>query len=279
MIVKSPSGAIQIPESTIHDFVLRHAERLADKPAIIDAPTGRTLSYGQFADMVRRVATALDRRGFRKGDVFAVYSHNVPEYAVVFNAVALVGGVVTTANPLCTAAELTKQLKDSRPRLMVTALPYLDKAKEAAAAAGVETLYMFGGEGDGVRPFDELLDAPPNPPSVSITPSEDVVVLPYSSGTTGLPKGVMLTHRNVVANLCQINGAEAFDGFQERDSDSGGAAAVPHLWHGGRPEARARERRNHRDDATFRFRGVPRDDTEVPHHESADRAAAGTGSA
>ena len=217
MIVRSSSPPIEVPDVTVGAFVLRQAERLADKPAIIDGPTGRTLSYGQFADMVRRVATSLDRRGFRKGDVFAVYSHNVPEYAVVFNAVALVGGVVTTANPLCTAAELTKQLQDSRPRLMVTAPPYLDKAKEAAAAAGVETLYMFGGEADGVRPFDELLDAPPNPPSVSITPSEDVVVLPYSSGTMGLPKGVMLTHRNVVANLCQINGAEAFDGFQERD--------------------------------------------------------------
>ena len=217
MIVRSPSRPIEVPDVTVGAFVLRQAERLADKPAIIDGPTGRTLSYGQFADMVRRVATSLDRRGFRKGDVFAVYSHNVPEYAVVFNAVALVGGIVTTANPLCTAAELTKQLQDSRPRLMVTALPCLDKAKEAAAAAGVETLYMFGGEADGVRPFDELLDAPPNPPSVSITPSEDVVVLPYSSGTMGVPKGVMLTHRNVVANLCQINGAEAFDGFQERD--------------------------------------------------------------
>ena len=159
--------------------------------------------------------------GFAKETCSRSTATTSPEYAVVFNAVALVGGIVTTANPLCTADELTKQLKDSRPRLMVTAPPYLDKAKEAAAAAGVETLYMFGGEGDrredGVRPFDELLDAPPNPPSVSITPSEDVVVLPYSSGTTGLPKGVMLTHRNVVANLCQINGAEAFDGFQERD--------------------------------------------------------------
>ena len=182
MIVRSPSPPVEVPDVTVGAFVLRQAERLADKPAIIDAPTGRTLSYRQFADMVRRAATALDRRGFRKGDVFAVYSHNVPEYAVVFNAVALVGGIVTTANPLCTAAELTKQLKDSRPRLMVTAPPFLDKAREAAAAAGVETLYMFGGEADGVRPFDELLDAPPNPPSVSITPSEDVVVLPYRAG-------------------------------------------------------------------------------------------------
>jgi acyl-CoA synthetase (AMP-forming)/AMP-acid ligase II len=217
MIVKSPSPAIQIPECTVHDFVLRHATRLADKPAIIDGPTGRTLTYAQFADAVRRVATALHRRGFRKGDILAVYSHNVPEYGVVFNAVSLVGGIVTTANPLCTAAELTKQLKDSRPRLMVTAGACLDKAKEAAAAAGVEEMFVFGDAAPGVRSFNDLLDAPPEPPSVSINPAEDVVVLPYSSGTTGFPKGVMLTHRNLVANLCQINGAKDFDAFQERD--------------------------------------------------------------
>ena len=124
---------------------------------------------------------------------------------------------MTTANPLCTAAELTKQLKDSQPRVMVTAAPFLDKAKEAAAAAGVEEIFMFGDAAPGVRSFNDLLDAPPEPPAVSINPAEDVVVLPYSSGTTGLPKGVMLTHRNLVANLCQINGAKDFDAFQERD--------------------------------------------------------------
>ena len=267
MIVRSPSPAIEIPDVTVGAFVLRQAERLADKPAIIDAPTGRTLSYGQFADMVRRVATALHRRGFHKGDVFAVYSHNVPEYAVVFNAVALLGGIVTTANPLCTADELTKQLKDSRPRLMVTAPPYLDKAKEAAAAAGVETLYMFGGEADGVRPFDELLDAPPTPPSVSITPSEDVVVLPLLERDDGTAE-----RRDVDAPQC---GGEPLPDQRSRGvrripgarPDSGGAPAVPHLWHGGRPEARARQRRHHRHDATFRFRGVSRHD----HRSTASR--------
>src|SRR5262245_15886511 len=127
MIVRSSARSVEIPEVTVHDFVLRQAERLADKPALIDGPTGRTLTYGQLTDGVRRVATALHRRGFRKGDVFAIYSHNVPEYAVIFNAVAMLGGIVTTANPLCTAGELTKQLKDSRPRLLITAPPFIDK--------------------------------------------------------------------------------------------------------------------------------------------------------
>ena len=123
MIHKSSSPDVTIPDVTVPAFVLRHSERLADKPAIIDGPTGRTLTYGQLALAVRRVATALHRLGFRKGDVFAIYSHNVPEYAVVFNAVAMLGGIVTTANPLCTAAELTKQLKDCRARFLITAPP------------------------------------------------------------------------------------------------------------------------------------------------------------
>jgi len=216
VILKSTVRDVEIPSATVPEFVLRHAERLADKPAIIDGPTGRTVTYGALADSVRRVATALHRRGFRKGDVFAIYSHNVPDYASVFNGVALVGGIVTTANPLCTAGELTKQLKDCHARFLITAPPFLDKAKEAAAAAGVEDIYVFG-EAAGVRPFAELMSAPPDPPNVAIDPANDLVVLPYSSGTTGLPKGVMLTHRNLVANICQMNGAEGFDAFQEHD--------------------------------------------------------------
>ena len=105
----------------------------------------------------------------RKGDVFAIYSHNLPEYAVAFNAVASLGGVVTTANPLYTASELTKQLTDCRARFLLTAPPFLDKAREAAAAAGVEDIYVFG-TADGARPFSELLDAPPDPAAVAIDP-------------------------------------------------------------------------------------------------------------
>ena len=87
------------------------------------------------ADGIRRVATALARRGFKKGDVFAIYSPNLPEYAVIFNAVAMLGGINTTVNPLYTAGELANQLRDCRARFLITVPPILDKAKEAAAAA------------------------------------------------------------------------------------------------------------------------------------------------
>jgi acyl-CoA synthetase (AMP-forming)/AMP-acid ligase II len=216
MIVHGAWPDVTIPEVPITQYVLRHAERLRDKPAMVDGVSGRTLTYGQLADAIRRVASALARRGFRKGDVFAIYSPNLPEYAVVFNAVASLGGINTTVNPLYTVGELANQLKDSRARFLITVPPFLAKAKEAAAATGIDEVFVFG-SAEGACSFAELLEAPPAPPSVAIDPRHDVVALPYSSGTTGLPKGVMLTHYNLVANLRQCEGATTFDGFKERD--------------------------------------------------------------
>src|SRR5438093_12133621 len=216
MIFRSVHPDVAIPETTVTAYVLRHADRLRDKPAMIDGPSGRTLTYGQLSDGIRRVATALHQRGFRKGDVLAVYSPNLPEYAVIFNAVASLGGIATTVNPLYTAGELANQLADSGARFLITVPTFLDKAREAAATTGIEDVYVFG-TADGARPFAELLDAPPSPPAVRINPREDVGALPCSSGTTGLPKGVMLTHYNLGANLRQCEGAENFDSFKEAD--------------------------------------------------------------
>ena len=216
MTVKSSSPDVRIPDVTITEYVLRHAARLGDKPALIDGPTGRTLTYRGLTDAVRRVSAGLARRGFKKGDVFAIYSPNLPEYAVIFLAVAAVGGINTTANPLYTADELAKQLTDSRARFLVTVPAFLDKAREAAGKSKVEEVFVFG-SAEGATPFSSLLEAGAEPPAVRIDTREDLVVLPYSSGTTGFPKGVMLTHRNLVANLCQCEGMKNFEGFAEHD--------------------------------------------------------------
>ena len=138
------SRSVTIPNQTITEYVLRHCARLGDKPALIDGPSGRTLSYRQLADTIRRAATGLAARGFKKGDVLAIYSPNLPEYGVAMLAAATLGGVTTTANPLYTADELAKQLQDSRAKLLVTVPPFLDKAKEAAQKVGIEDVYVFG---------------------------------------------------------------------------------------------------------------------------------------
>ncbi len=216
MIIRSPSPTIAVPEVPVTEYVLRHAERLGDKPAIIDGPSGRTLTYRQLADAVRRAAAGLHRLGFRKGDVLAIYAPNCPEYAVVFNAVASLGGINTTVNPLYTADELATQIKDAGARFLVTIPLFLERAREAAARAGIEEVFVLG-TAEGARPFAELLQGPAAPPAVAIDPRRDLVALPYSSGTTGLPKGVMLTHHNLVANLRQCQDMPGFDGFAEQD--------------------------------------------------------------
>jgi acyl-CoA synthetase (AMP-forming)/AMP-acid ligase II len=205
MIFRSPYPEVTIPDTPLPSFVLQRADEFGDRPALIDGPSGRQLSYRELASAVRRVAGGLSERGFAKGDVLAIYSPNLPEYAVAFHAVASIGGSVTTANPLLTAPELARQLHDSRARHLLTIGPLLGNATEAAKGRAVEALYTFDGA-QGSTPFSSLIEADEIASSVDIDPKEDVVVLPYSSGTTGLPKGVMLTHHNLVANLCQVEG-------------------------------------------------------------------------
>jgi acyl-CoA synthetase (AMP-forming)/AMP-acid ligase II len=204
MIFRSPEPPVEIPEIAFTPFLLGHAEQLGDKPAFIEGPTGRVLTYRGLAQAVRRTAAGLAQRGFRKGDVFAILSPNLPEYAVAFHAVSMLGGVNTTINPLYTAAELGQQLKDAGARYLVTVPGCVEKAAPAAAEAGVQETFVFG-EAAGATPFASLaVDG--EPPAVEIDVRRDLVVLPYSSGTTGLPKGVMLTHHNLVANLVQTAG-------------------------------------------------------------------------
>jgi acyl-CoA synthetase (AMP-forming)/AMP-acid ligase II len=203
MLFRGPEKDVAIPEVGLTAFVLQNAERLADKPALIDGPTGRALTYGQLAASVRRVAAGLHARGFGKGDVFGIFSPNVPEYAVAFHAVSLLGGISTTINPHYTSDELAHQLKDANARFLLTVPELMKVAVEAAHKAHVQEVFVLG-EAEGATQFDALLESDGSVPPVEIDPHLDLVALPYSSGTTGLPKGVMLTHHNLVANLLQV---------------------------------------------------------------------------
>lgn len=202
MIFRSPYPDVVIPEVSVPEFVLQRARERDDKPALIDGTSGAVITYAQLAENVRRMAANLSARGFGKGMVFAILCPNVPEYATALYGVASLGGTCTTINPLYTADEVAHQLKDAGASYMLTVPALMDKATEAAHEAGIKEIFVIG-EAEGATPLAELLEGDAAMPEVSINPREDIFALPYSSGTTGLPKGVMLTHYNLVANICQ----------------------------------------------------------------------------
>ena len=214
MIHRGPQAELDFPRSDVTSFVLEHARERGDKPALIDGPSGRTVTYAELERSVRSFAAGLAGRGFGKGDVLALYSPNLPEYAIAFHGVAAVGGMCTTMNPLYTSNEVAHQLQDSGARMLVTVGPFLEAALEAAERAGVEDVFVIG-EAEDATPVTELLGDPEAAPEVEIDPALDLAVLPYSSGTTGLPKGVMLSHQNLVANLVQMQ-----DGFPIAEDDT-----------------------------------------------------------
>lgn len=205
MIIKGPYADVEIPETALTPFTLHRAIDLADKPALIEGPTGRKVSYKQLADAISIAAYNLQQRGFKKGEVFGILSPNCPEYAIAFHAVATLGGIVTPINPLYTPYEIAHQLKDSGARFLVTVPSCAEKAAAGAEYAHIEELFVFG-EAPNTTPFDSLLVDNGRAEQVTVNPREDLVALPYSSGTTGLPKGVMLTHYNLVANIRQMEG-------------------------------------------------------------------------
>lgn len=214
MIFSSPHPAVTIPEISLTDFVLQRAAEFGEKPALIDGQTGRTITYAQLVPTIQRLAAGFARHGLNKGDVLAIYCPNLPEYALTFHAVAMLGGVVTMVPTLFTDSEVKTQLNDSGAKFLVTVPELINKARKAAAAANIEKIFVIG-EAEGAIPLDSLLANNSEIPADRISSPEDLVALPYSSGTTGFPKGVMLTHRNLVAMLCQL---QANDALTEKDT-------------------------------------------------------------
>ena len=209
IIYRSPLADVDIPDTTVTHHVLRRAAEVPDRPALIDGPSGRAYTYAQLAAMIASFAGGLAARGLGPGDTIALMSPNIPEYAVAFHGAAVAGVAVSTVNPTYTADEVRFQLQDSGALLLVTVALFVDTAREAIAGTDVTDIVVIGDAPEGTLPVTALFGAPLE--QVPVDLDDHVVVLPYSSGTTGLPKGVMLTHRNLVANLCQIEGGLAVE--------------------------------------------------------------------
>ena len=191
-----------IPDLTLPQFVLGAADRRGAKRALVDAATGHELSYTGLAVAVRESAAGLSARGVRPGDVLALCAPNCIEFAVACYAATSIGAVVTTVNPLCTGDEISRQLRQTGARwLVATSGPVEQKLRAVIPGTAIVETFVIGGPAAGTIPFGSLRAAG-SAPAGPVSPS-DVALLPTSSGTTGWPKSVELTHRNLVASLCQ----------------------------------------------------------------------------
>jgi acyl-CoA synthetase (AMP-forming)/AMP-acid ligase II len=201
MTVTGPYPQVAVPATSFTSYVLEGAGQWPDRVATVDVTGGTSYTYGELASAVRSAAAGLAARGFGRGDVLAVLAPNVPEYPIAYHAAATAGGAVMMLNPLDTADDLAGHLNAGGVRLLVTMPSEVAKATELTGRTKVEEILVFG-QAPGATPFSALLldDAPPEP---ALDPARDVVTVLHSSGSTGYPKGVLLTHRNMIANVLQ----------------------------------------------------------------------------
>ncbi|XP_074582735.1 4-coumarate--CoA ligase 3-like [Curcuma longa] len=187
----------------LHAYCFERLPEFADRPCIIDGASGDVLTYAEVDAAARRFAAGLIRAGVGRGDVFMILLRNSPEFVIAFLAASHAGAIATTANPFYTPGEIHKQAAAAGARLIVTESCYVEKIREFAEERRVAIVTVDGDGGAGCSRFAELLGADAGElPAVEIDP-DDVVALPYSSGTTGLPKGVMLTHRSLITSVAQ----------------------------------------------------------------------------
>ncbi|KAJ7518665.1 hypothetical protein O6H91_20G002800 [Diphasiastrum complanatum] len=201
-VFRSKLPVIDIPNhQPLAQYILQRASEFSEKPCLIDGPTGRELTYGEVELLSRRVAAGLANLGIQKGDVVMNLLPNCIEFVLTFLGTAILGAIVTTANPFYTPAELVKQVKVAGVKLIITQHAYVQKVSEIASS-GVKVV-LTDGHFENLEHFSVLTEADEKQcPNVDIDP-DDVVALPFSSGTTGLPKGVMLTHKSLITNVAQ----------------------------------------------------------------------------
>jgi acyl-CoA synthetase (AMP-forming)/AMP-acid ligase II len=210
MSFASPFPEVEIPSTSVYDYLFGGIDDAhLDRIALVDAKSGRQTSYRDMIGRIDAFAGALADRGIGVGDVVGLLSPNSSGFAVAFHGILRAGATATTINALFTMKDIAKQLTDSKAKMLVTVKALLTQAKEAAAAVGLSDadLVVLDGEGrdaTGNPNGAELISKGLPAPQVSFAPSSHLAVLPYSSGTTGIAKGVMLTHRNLVANVAQI---------------------------------------------------------------------------
>lgn len=205
-VVRCPYPDVELKDTPLPHYMLDSFAKYGDKVAMVDFPTGQEWTFGQLTTAVTRVASALSKSGIKQGDAVTLFSPNNPEFLIAFLAVNACGAIASALNPLYTASELAHAVKEANSKLIITIpqlMPVVSKARENLPQ--VKGVITFG-NAEGCRPFTDLLndDGTAFPENIDISPKKDLAALPFSSGTTGLPKGVMLSHHNIVSNIQQM---------------------------------------------------------------------------
>jgi len=215
-------------EGNVAEFLAGSAKKFPDR--IVCDFMGKQLTYGELEDLVNRFATALANLGIKKGNTVALLFPNCPQFLISYYAALRIGARVTMCSPLHSERELLHHLNDSGAETIVTLKLKLTYDKVIKIRKDTKLKHIIVSElqeylggivkllfpivrrkaiakvekADYIYSFKELLKTPPNPPKVTINPKEDIAVLAYTGGTTGLPKGAMLTHYNTIANCTQV---------------------------------------------------------------------------
>lgn len=201
-IYTSPYPDVPLSNHSITERVFANLELRPDDIVLTDGPSGQSMTAATFIDQVKRLAGGLTEQGFGKGHIVGLMAPNMPEYCVVFHAIAWAGGTITTLNPTYTATEVHHQLIDSGAEILITTPGFLETARTGSEKTKTSEVIVIG-EAEGCRSLDCLMGSAIES-QVPVDLDTDTVVLPYSSGTTGLPKGVRLSHRNLVVNVDQV---------------------------------------------------------------------------
>jgi long-chain acyl-CoA synthetase len=188
----------------VHNVILESCARFPHKTAIIDSSCGRRITYSEYAELVEKLARGLVAAGLMPGDVIAIYVPNCWEFCAVYHAATLAGGAPTLLNPSYREREVRHQLENSDAALLITDGPLLEGIN-LSGLPNLRRVYTTRQPAAGAEPFAKLLNLVTAALHTPDEPSDQILAaLPYSSGTTGLPKGVMLSHFNLIANVFQF---------------------------------------------------------------------------
>ncbi|KAA8544124.1 hypothetical protein F0562_022136 [Nyssa sinensis] len=198
-------------------FLFRNTSSFPDKPALFDADTGETLTFAQFKSTVSKVSHGLLQLGIKQNDVVLIFAPNSIQFPLCFFGIIAIGAIATTVNPIYTVSELSKQIKDCNPKLIITVPQLWEKVKVfglPAVILGSEKSWKLMDSTSRIISFTDLVNnARPvsNFGEASIKQSDTAALL-YSSGTTGTSKGVVLSHRNFIAAALMVTADQELSG-------------------------------------------------------------------